>query len=230
MKTREKILEILEQNKGSFVSSRILTDKINVSRNSIWKAVNDLRNLGYEIDSVTNKGYRLSDESDIISLQGIESFLKDRSKISQVAVFDELKSTNMTAKIDAISGVIDKKVIIAKHQTAGVAHDGQNYDSPKGGIYISIIKEPPKDKKRIKSCDIGKTVAGVIESQTDKKIQLDPKTNRIYLNGERICGIMTEYIADLETGDISTYVIGIGIQLPGISKNRLIAALIDRLL
>jgi len=41
---------------------------------------------------------------------------------------------------------------------------------------------------------------------------------------------MTEYIADLETGDISTYVIGIGIQLPGILKNRLIAALIDRLL
>ena len=71
MKTKEKILEILEQNKGSFVSSRILTEKINVSRNAIWKAVNDLRDSGYEIDSVTNKGYMLLKTSDIISLQGI---------------------------------------------------------------------------------------------------------------------------------------------------------------
>ena len=68
MKTREKILEILELNKGRFVSSRILTEKTDVSRNAIWKAVNDLRGLGYEIDSVTNRGYRISGESDIISL------------------------------------------------------------------------------------------------------------------------------------------------------------------
>ena len=230
MKTREKILEILELNKGSFVSSRILTEKTDVSRNAVWKAVNDLRGLGYEIDSVTNKGYRLSDESDIISLQGIESYLNDKTKIDLVAVFDELKSTNMTAKIDAISGVIDKRVIIAKHQTAGMAHAGQSYDSPKGGIYVSFIKQPPKDKKRLNASDIGKTVANVIEAQIGKKTDIDQKTNRIYLNGEKICGIMTEYIADLETGDISTYVIGIGIKLPDISKNRLIAALIDKLL
>jgi BirA family biotin operon repressor/biotin-[acetyl-CoA-carboxylase] ligase len=230
MKTKEKILEILEQNKGCFVSSRILTEKINVSRNAIWKAVNDLRDSGYEIDSVTNKGYMLLKTSDIISLQGIESYLIDKEKINMVAVFDELQSTNMTAKIDAISGVLNKKVIIAKHQTAGVAHGKQNYDSPMGGVYISIIKDPPKDKKQIKASDIGKAVADVIESQIDAKISLDQKNNRIYLNGEKICGIMTEYIADLETGDISTYVIGIGIQLPGILKNRLIAALIDRLL
>ena len=230
MKTREKILEILELNKGSFVSSRILKEKTDVSRNAIWKAVNDLRGLGYEIDSVTNRGYRLSDESDIISLQGIESYLNDKTKIDLVAVFDELKSTNMTAKIDAISGVIDKRVIIAKHQTAGMAHAGQSYDSPKGGIYVSFIKLPPKDKKRLKAADIGKTVANVIEDQIGRKTDIDLKTNRIYLNGEKICGIMTEYIADLETGDISTYVIGIGIKLSDISKNRLIAALIDKLL
>ena len=80
MKTKEKILEILEQNKGSFVSSRILTEKINVSRNAIWKAVNDLKDSGYEIDSVTNKGYMLLKTSDIISLQGIESYLIDKEK------------------------------------------------------------------------------------------------------------------------------------------------------
>ena len=69
MSTRESVLKILEQNKGDFVSSSILIEETGVSRNAVWKAVNDLRASGYQIESMTNRGYKLEEDCDIISLQ-----------------------------------------------------------------------------------------------------------------------------------------------------------------
>ena len=104
MSTKDSVLKILEQNKGDFVSSRILTEETGVSRNAVWKAINDLKASGYEIESVTNKGYKLEEDSDIISLQAIDQFLKNKKLLDKISVFDELESTNMTAKMSVITG------------------------------------------------------------------------------------------------------------------------------
>ncbi len=231
MSTRESVLKILEQNKGDFVSSSILIEETGVSRNAVWKAVNDLRASGYQIESMTNRGYKLEEDCDIISLQAIEGYLKNKKLLDKISVFDELESTNMTAKMNVITGITDKRVIIARTQTAGVGHGRKKYTSPEGGVYLSIIKYA-KDmgRKKLKASDVGKTAAKVIEAETGEKTELDVKTNRIYINGKKVSGILTEYFADLETGEISSYIIGIGIRLKHVEKNRLIAALIEEFL
>ena len=66
----------------------------------------------------------------------------------------------------------------------------------------------------------------MIAAETKQETRLDAATNRIYIGNKKVCGILTEMIADLETGEISAYIIGIGIQIDGIRKNRMIAALI----
>lgn len=228
MSTRDSVLKILEQNKGDFVSSRVLTAETGVSRNAVWKAVNDLKNSGYQIESVTNKGYKLEECSDIISLQAIEKYLKNKKLLDKISIFDELESTNMTAKMNVITGITDKKVIVARTQTAGVGHGRKKYVSPEGGIYLSIIKQSREfGQKKLRASDVGKTVARVIESVTGEKTELDGKTNRIYIRGKKVSGILTEYFADLETGEISSYVIGIGIRMKNMEKNRMIAEITE---
>lgn len=228
MSTRDSVLKILEENKGDFVSSRVLTAETGVSRNAVWKAVNDLKNSGYQIESVTNKGYKLEECSDIISLQAIEKYLKNKKLLDKISIFDELESTNMTAKMNVITGITDKKVIVARTQTAGVGHGRKKYVSPEGGIYLSIIKQSGEfGQKKLRASDVGKTVARVIESVTGEKTELDGKTNRIYIRGKKVSGILTEYFADLETGEISSYVIGIGIRMKNMEKNRMIAEITE---
>ncbi len=230
MSTKDSVLKILEQNKGDFVSSRILTEETGVSRNAVWKAINDLKASGYEIESVTNKGYKLEEDSDIISLQAIDQFLKNKKLLDKISVFDELESTNMTAKMNVITGITDKQVIIARTQTAGVGHGRKKYISPEGGIYLSIIKKPKEQGRKLRASDVGKTVSKAIEAVTGEKTELDTKTNRIFVRGKKVSGILTEYFADLETGEISSYIIGVGIRMKKMEKNRMIAVLIDSLL
>ena len=226
MTTRERILALLEENKGAYVSSRLLTEETGVSRSAVWKAVCELREEGYPVESQPRKGYRLSADSDRISLQGIAVYLQDRSLLDKVAVFDELASTNMAAKLNVVSGMTEKTVIIARRQTKGAGHGGTAYDSPEGGVYLSLIREPRKGERRLTAADIGGKAASVIAAETKQETRLDAATNRIYIGKKKVCGILTEMIADLETGEISAYIIGIGIQIDGIRKNRMIAALI----
>ena len=73
MTTKEKLLALLEDSKGTFFSGEEIARTLQVSRAAVWKAVNALREDGYTIDAATNKGYRLSPDSDILSPQGIRN-------------------------------------------------------------------------------------------------------------------------------------------------------------
>ncbi|MBQ6196836.1 MAG: HTH domain-containing protein [Lachnospiraceae bacterium] len=230
MKTKEVVLSILEQKKNTYVSGHAISEAAHVSRTAVWKAVEELRRAGYEIDSAPKRGYRLAEGSDVISAEGIAVCLSHKDLAERIVVFDELESTNLTAKLNVISGMTGKSVIIARRQSAGTGHGKTEYHSPEGGIYLSLIKEPQREEPRLKAADIGRTVSAVIAGESGKETRLDKATNRIFIGQQKVCGVLTEIIADLETGEISAYIIGIGIQLAGIRKNRMIAALIEAFL
>ena len=62
MSSKSNILQILEKNRGTYVSGEELAQQLQISRSAIWKAISELKKEGYQIISVTNKGYCLSDE------------------------------------------------------------------------------------------------------------------------------------------------------------------------
>ena len=72
MGTKNRILELLEQRRGESLSGERLAEILGISRSAVWKAVKELQKDGYNIVAVTNKGYCLSDENDIISIPGIK--------------------------------------------------------------------------------------------------------------------------------------------------------------
>ena len=67
MKTKEKVLQILQGNINQAVSGEKLAAACDVSRAAIWKAVTALRDTGYEINGTTNGGYIFTGNKDIFS-------------------------------------------------------------------------------------------------------------------------------------------------------------------
>ena len=63
---KSEVLKVLEENKGKIVSGAEMAKGLNISRTSIWKVINSLRNDGYNIKAVTNRGYSLADNTDHI--------------------------------------------------------------------------------------------------------------------------------------------------------------------
>ena len=116
MTTKEKLLALLEDSKGTFFSGEEIARTLQVSRAAVWKAVNALREDGYTIDAVTNKGYRLSPDSDILSPQGIRRFLKPEYRDLNLTVLPTAPSTNALVREKANQGRPEGCVIVACEQ------------------------------------------------------------------------------------------------------------------
>lgn len=244
MSTKSNVLTGLESCRGNFISGAELAERSGVSRNAVWKAVNELRSEGYPIESVNNKGYRLGEDSNIISEEGIRLYLniEKNKKLEPVTiiVYKELDSTNTEAKKQLVfheDSFCHGTVIAAERQLAGRGHDGSSFDSPEGGIYLSIILEPSKMKQGKQS--VAEYIAGCVKSTLEESldIKLSVKNkSRIYQGKKKICGILTEGIVDMETGKASNYIAGIGILLEdiktdnAITRNELIARLVESIL
>lgn len=232
MTTKEKVLHKLINNKES-LSGESLAKEFNVSRAAVWKAINSLREEGYFIKGTTNGGYVLEETSDLFCQSAMEDFFYSnfpQYKNSHIEVFKEIDSTNTYAKklLNECGSLRNEKsmlsqkalfysdsIILAESQTAGRGRLGRTFVSPeKTGIYLSIIKIP---KDGIKSPSRLTALSAVAVCRAVKKLyKVEPCIkwiNDIFLNKKKICGILTEGIANFESGMIDAAVIGIGINI-----------------
>jgi len=186
----------------------------NVSRAAVNKAVNSLREEGHLIESVTKKGYRLLSESDVLSVEGILPYLRDDYR-GNIYVFDTVESTNKTAKEIAMEGNEDGSVIVANGQTKGRGRQNRSFYSPKDtGVYMSYILRPQDDANIYNVVTVAACIAVCRAIYKLTGIECGIKwVNDIFLNGKKICGILTEGSFDLENGRINLVIIGIGINV-----------------
>lgn len=249
MNTREKVLAALEAEKGNYLSGEALAQRCKVSRTAIWKSISELKESGYSIQSVNNRGYMLEERSDIISRTGICMYLGRmpdgklllKKAADKIHIYEELDSTNTEAKRSLLLSD-DRKlhgtVIIAKRQTAGRGHTGSRFASPEGGIYLSILLDAGKiaDTSLPVTERVSAAVCAVLEAVCRLPVTKGPDSS-LYAGQDKVCGILTEGIADLETGIYSTYIVGVGIWMKKlqpslqacIQKNELIASLLSTL-
>ena len=104
MKTKEQLLILFENNKGCYFSGEEIAEALSVSRTAVWKAVKTLRDDGYRIDAVPNRGYRLAEDSDILSAQGICRYLAPDCAMIRPEIFPVLDSTNRKVREQAAAG------------------------------------------------------------------------------------------------------------------------------
>ena len=210
MKTR--VIEVLKKNSGEFVSGQLLSEQLQVSRTSICKYINALKEDGYDIESISRRGHRLIDCPDILTREEIAEHLHTRMIGKTICYFDQIGSTNKKAKEIAAAGDGHGTVVISEEQTEGRGRLGRNWSSPKRkGIWMSILVRPdiiPTDATKMTQI----TAASIYKALSDMKIETQIKwPNDIILNEKKVCGILTEMSSEMM--QINYMVIGIGINV-----------------
>lgn len=207
---KHKILDRLHEEKG-FLSGEKLSEEFGLSRTAIWKHVKALKADGYQIESVTRKGYKLVSSPDIVNYDEIKEILHTKIIGGKMIHFNSLESTNKTAKEVAV--VNDEgTVVVAEQQTKGKGRLGREWISPnRKGLYFSVILKPDTDPTKVAKLTL-LGAASVNRGLLDLGIQsLIKWPNDIVINGKKVAGILTEMSCEL--GTINHIIIGIGINV-----------------
>lgn len=195
-----------------YISGEDLAEKFSKSRAAVWKAVKALKSEGYDIDAVTNKGYRLTDNNDLISAEGIKSKL---ACDIDVIYYPTIDSTNNQCKRLLADGRQGVFLVTADEQTAGRGRQGKSFYSPAmTGVYFSLVIRPKASLQNAVTVTTAASVAvcKAIETLTPLKPRIK-WVNDVYLNGKKICGILTEAVTNFEEGIVDSVIIGIGINV-----------------
>lgn len=217
--TKEIILEYFEKNKGQIISGEELSQRIGVTRAAIWKAINSLREEGYDIESIKKKGYILNINSDILSSIKIKSELKQERY--DLRIYKTLESTNKVAKLAAITEERDTIVIASEEQEQGKGRGQKHFSSPTGkGVYMSILLRPKIDlEKKYLLTYLGSVIAiEAIRELTGIEAQVR-LPNEIVYQGKKLGGILSEAILEIESNTIEAIIIGIGINIYGTQED-----------
>lgn len=216
MRTREKLLDFFEENKGIYFSGEELAARLSISRTAVWKAVNSLRKHGYEIAAVPNKGYCLSADTDILSSQGVEKYLEPVCDSVQVEILPVVGSTNDHLREKATRGIPEGYTTIAGSQTGGRGRTGRSFYSPENtGIYMSLLLRPQNcsPAAAVKFTTMAAVAAcRAIEKVSQKKAQIK-WVNDVFIEDKKVCGILTEGAVSLEKGSLEYVILGIGINV-----------------
>ncbi len=206
---REKILRELKQSQGKYVSGRKLARSLKVSRTAIWKQINSLKKMGYEIEGKPKKGYRLIKSPDLITAEEIKIGLKTAFLGGELSYFQSVSSTNDVARELAEKGAAEGLVVLAESQSMGKGRLGRTWVSPPGGIWLSIILRP---KIQPSNAQLLALTAGVGAADTINKLGLPAKLkwpNDVMIRDKKVCGILVELAAEAEA--VNYAILGIGI-------------------
>lgn len=210
MAVKDSILEILEKNRGIYISGEDLAGQLSVSRAAVWKAMKKLSEEGFPIDAISNKGYCLQEETDMLSENGIRKYLEHHIEMD---VYKTITSTNLVMK-ERVSKP-EGYTIVSASQTGGMGRLGRNFSSPVDtGVYFSILLKPKLDSKDMTMLTVIAAVA-VCEA-VEKYTRQEPKikwVNDVFLNGKKVTGILTQASFSVEDLSPEYAIVGIGINV-----------------
>ena len=209
---KEEILRLLRSADG-YISGQELCNRFGVSRTAVWKAINQLKEAGYEIEAQQNKGYKLMAAPDLMTEAEIKSLMHTDWVAKEVLYFDTIDSTNTKAQELAEKGYPSGTLVVADKQESGKGRRGRSWVSPSGtGIFMTLMIKPDINPNNASMLTLvaALAVAKAITSVTGEKAMIK-WPNDIVVNGKKVCGILTEMNAQFDY--INHIVVGIGINV-----------------
>ncbi|NQU65131.1 MAG: biotin--[acetyl-CoA-carboxylase] ligase [SAR324 cluster bacterium] len=202
---KSKILKILAENSELIHSGEKLSEKLGVSRVSIWKHIKKLQQLGYRIESSAN-GYQLLSFPDALYAWEFPQ------REANIHYFHEVDSTMTVARKLAHEGCPHFTVVIAEQQNAGRGRLTRTWHSEGGGLYFTIILRPlipPQIVSRY-----GFAASLVLARTLQIHFGIDARVkwpNDILVNEKKLCGMLSEM--EVVDEQVSFLNIGIGINV-----------------
>lgn len=209
---KSDILHILRE-RNDYVSGQELCSRFGVSRTAVWKAIRQLREEGYEIEAIPNRGYHITGYPDVVSAQEIESRLTTAWVGKQVVYEPVVDSTNNKAKRLAEEGAGHGTLVLADQQSQGKGRRGRSWSTPPGtAVAMTVIVRPGMrpEQASMLTLIMGLAVASACRSLFELDAQIK-WPNDIVIGGKKLCGILTEMSAEMN--EIHYLVIGTGINV-----------------
>lgn len=201
---KNKILDLL-MDKDGYLSGEEIGNILGISRTAVWKNITKLKEKGYKIESVSNRGYKLVDNSDVLNASEIN--------YDKLIYLEEVDSTNEECKRQADKGCESGLFVVCDRQTAGKGRLGRSWVADKNvGLYMSMVLRPeimPVEAPQI-TLIAGIVVRRIINRITGLKASIK-WPNDIIVNGKKLVGILTEMSAEMEK--VNYIVLGIGINV-----------------
>ena len=209
---KEKLLKILRENR-EYLSGQQLCEHFGVSRTAVWKVIRQLKEDGYEIEAVKNKGYRIREIPDIMTSAELGSRLHTEWMGRNCVYLETVDSTNTYAKRLAEDGAPAGTLVVAEEQTGGKGRRGRGWTASKGSnIMMTLLLRPvirPEHASRL-TLLMALAVAEGIQNVTGLPAGIK-WPNDVVVHGKKVCGILTEMSTEIDY--INHVVIGAGIKV-----------------
>ncbi|MFO8184480.1 MAG: biotin--[acetyl-CoA-carboxylase] ligase [Candidatus Aegiribacteria sp.] len=208
-----RILGILRE-RGGYISGQDMSRELGISRTAVWKNVEKLRETGYTIDAVSNRGYRLVQSVDLPTSDEIGRYLGESSLNPKVVYMKTVDSTNSLAMMLAAQGAVHGTVVTADMQTSGKGRKGREWHSPPGSnLYLSMILRPsvpPAEASQIPVLTVIASIRALRRLVPDLTCSVK-WPNDIYCGGRKISGTLCEMKAEMDS--VEHVVVGTGINV-----------------
>lgn len=207
------LLTLLGENATIVVSGARIAREIGVSRSTVWRWVEKLRELGVRVKGHRHSGYFLESVPDILTPDVLKKRLRGSFFGKRIYHFFKTDSTNRVGMELGYRGEPEGALILAEEQTAGRGRAGRNWQSERGtGIYATIVLRPKLSPVQAPLLTLlaGLSAHSAIQELTGANVQLK-WPNDLLLNGLKLGGILTEMHA--EPSQVKFVIIGIGINV-----------------
>lgn len=209
---REDVLFFLKDRHG-YVSGEDIAAKLEISRASIWKHIQELRNLGYRIDAVPHLGYRVTAIPDKLYPWEVTPRLKTKFLAKTYEYHETVDSTNEIVFRKGLEQAPEGLVVAAEHQTKGRGRFNRLWESPRGkGLYFSFLLRPNLAPPEVSKLTLAVSVGCVRALSETAELHCSVKwPNDLLAHNKKICGILTEINSDQDT--VHFAVVGVGLNV-----------------
>lgn len=213
MNKEDLVLNALRSNRHDFLSGEEISKKLGVTRAAVWKDIQNLRSLGYEVEAQPHRGYRLTGIPDKLFRDEISWKLPTRFIGQNVLSYEQLDSTNDTAFQLGKDGVKEGACVFAEVQKKGRGRLGRTWVSAKGkNLLLSVLLRPLSSPADASKMTLAAALSVARAVRVTSGVDLGIKwPNDLLYKGKKVAGILTEM--DAEADRVHFVVIGIGVNV-----------------
>ena len=211
-KYSQDVVKMLYEHQSEYISGQYIANQLNISRTAVKKVIDQLKADGCDIDSINHKGHKLNASPNRWYRGIINKALESNHLVSKIEVYDSVESTQTIAK----QGLVDNQhtmLILSDEQTKGRGRFNRNWSSSKGkGLWMSVVLRPNVSFAMIPKFNlfIALGIRDAIQAFSKDKVEIK-WPNDIYINDKKVCGFLTEMVANADA--VEAIICGIGINL-----------------
>ncbi len=197
---------------SGYVSGDLIASRLSISRTAVWKILQQLGRMGYVVEKLKGKGYRLTGAPDRLYPWEVERYLETQFVGREIIYKDSVGSTNDVAFDLARAGCREGTCVIAETQDNGRGRLRRSWRSPYGkNIYASAVLRPAVHPSEVSPLTFISCLAAFDALRSMGLAPTLKWPNDVLVNGRKVCGTLIEL--SVEPDAVRFVVIGIGLNV-----------------